>query len=149
MIALDLRALTVRQPHAWAIVAGHKTVENRGWAFPLPTPVTIAIHAGVRYDHDGLTVRVPGTPHRHQLVELGQWGAIIGLVDVVACHAYSVCTTAAGRGGVAVCSPWALWGSHHWVLANARMLPEPIQCRGRLTLWRPEPQVMARLRRHV
>lgn len=43
-----MRALTVRQPFAWAIAHGHKPVENRTWAPPLgAVGERIAIHAAV------------------------------------------------------------------------------------------------------
>lgn len=43
----DVRVLSVRQPWAWAIVNGYKTIENRSTPFPstLPIPSWIVIHA--------------------------------------------------------------------------------------------------------
>lgn len=38
-----LRALSIRQPWAWAIAAGHKRVENRSWRVSYRGP--LAIHA--------------------------------------------------------------------------------------------------------
>lgn len=39
-----MRALSIRQPWAWLIVAGHKDIENRDWATTFRGPVLI--HAG-------------------------------------------------------------------------------------------------------
>jgi len=48
----DLRALTIREPWAWAITYGGKDVENRSW--PAPTWCTrIAVHAGAGWDTGG------------------------------------------------------------------------------------------------
>lgn len=42
-----MRALTIHGPWAWAIAAGHKTVENRSWTTNYRG--TLAIHAGIRH----------------------------------------------------------------------------------------------------
>ena len=45
-------ALSVREPWAWALTTGIKSVENRTWAFPAkrhPLPAWIAIHASLDY----------------------------------------------------------------------------------------------------
>ncbi len=51
-----MRALTLHQPWAWAVAAGHKVVENRTWA-PSPKAVRLgdlfAVHAGKTYDDAG------------------------------------------------------------------------------------------------
>jgi hypothetical protein len=44
----DLRALSVKQPWAWAIVRGYKTIENRNLPFPgtlRPLPRWVVLHA--------------------------------------------------------------------------------------------------------
>ena len=46
-----MKALSVRQPWAWAIVAGWKPIENRTWATDYRGP--LLIHAGRREDPDG------------------------------------------------------------------------------------------------
>ena len=63
-----LRALTIRQPWAWAIAAGFKKVENRGW---LPSyRGLVAIHSGLTVDHssrgfpDSAAAEALGRPHR-------------------------------------------------------------------------------------
>lgn len=46
-------ALSVREPWAWALTTGIKSVENRSWAFPAkrhPLPAWIAIHASLGWD---------------------------------------------------------------------------------------------------
>ena len=41
-----MRALTVRQPWAWAIAEGYKDIENRSWYPRLEPGEVFAIHAG-------------------------------------------------------------------------------------------------------
>ena len=109
--------LSVRQPFAWAIVAGLKDVENRTWATP---------HRGRLYIH------ASGRLHRETLElaatfdltppEDAVFSAIIGhvtLVDVVAGSS----------------SRWAMPDHKHWVLADAQEYDPPVRCSGRLSLW--------------
>ncbi|MFI0822238.1 hypothetical protein ACH4TX_42305 [Streptomyces sp. NPDC021098] len=124
-----MRALTVKQPFADAIVHGHprdgfKTIENR----PKPIPqkylgVTILIHAGKAF---------------HPLGEI--WGprpdarmAIIGTARLAACHLDNGC-----------CAPWGMTGYYHWQLTDARPLTTPIlDVPGQLGLWTPDDDVLA------
>lgn len=46
-----MRAITVRQPWAWAIARGGKDIENRSWGTSYRG--LLAIHAGVRWDEEG------------------------------------------------------------------------------------------------
>jgi hypothetical protein len=116
-----MRALTVRQPWAWAIVSGEKDVENRSWA--TPHRGRIWIHAAVNPAN--------GTDGKHDtkvmLKALGDravYGAIIGSVDLV-----DVITDSP--------SDWAMPGNYHWVLRDPIALPAPVACKGALQLWTP------------
>ena len=42
-----MKAVTIRQPFAWAIAAGFKDIENRGWAPRVEPGELIAVHAAV------------------------------------------------------------------------------------------------------
>lgn len=81
-----LKALTIRQPWAWLIVAGHKPVENRSWSTKYRGP--LAIHAGLSMsaqDYEN-ACEVFGKRIDRALL---QFGGIIGsanLVNVVSCH---------------------------------------------------------------
>ena len=111
-----LRALTVKQPWAWAILHAGKNIENRSWQNQY-TLGTIAIHAGsARVDLD-LLPRGVRRPSDDELVH----GAIIGVVDVVkVVERYR--------------SKWFV-GPLGWLLENPRPLRRPIDCSGRLGLW--------------
>ena len=111
-----LRALTVKQPWAWAILHAGKNIENRSWENQY-TIGTIAIHAGLgRGDLDLLPPRVR-CPTEEELVH----GAIVGVVDVV---------DVVKRHR----SKWFI-GPLGWVLKNPRPLRRPIRCGGKLGLW--------------
>lgn len=128
-----MKAITVRQPWAWAIIHGGKDVENRtrniagGYRGPL------VIHAGKAVSRDDLHAgmqmldmlgieRPKGT-----VLNLG-FGVALGVVDLVSTHGEYDCP------GM-VCSPWAIEGQHHLMLANPRPFPEPVPYRGQLGLW--------------
>ena len=162
-----LRVLAVRQPWAWAIVHGGKDVENRARSLgPYRGPV--AIHAPLALDHEydvrligeavgrlarstraGLelvakhagAVRAPG----NEITErFGNLGAVIGVVDLVGAHLGGATGCHPDPGDpqrLARCSPWAMPDHHHLVLANPRPLATPIPARGRLGLWRPDPDL--------
>lgn len=116
----SVRALTLRQPWAWAVIFGGKNVENRTWK--PRKPFTLLVHAGITWTEEGaehcekLGVDVP---------EDATWGGqIIGAVDVTGATEQSD-------------SPWALPGYWHWELQNPRPANPPIPTRGRAALFRP------------
>lgn len=144
-----MRALTIRQPYAWAVIHGGKDVENRkvAWNFT----GTLAIHAGLQYAGAEATTIVerladqrvpqPGLPGGKDIA----FGAIVGVVDVTGVHRSGECGTSEGRG----CSPWAEPFSAHLQLANPRPLPVPVACHGKQGLWTPEPHIQAAIRRQL
>lgn len=141
-----MKTLTVRQPWAWAIARGHKNVENRGWVTPHRGP--LAIHAAKRWDDDGVdALRFVVRAARAQGVTLparlsddppfGDVGLVLAVVDLV-----DVCRASLDADAVTCdysklcdCGPWAQPGQAHWKFADARVLAEPFQARGRLSLW--------------
>jgi len=152
-----VKALTVKQPWAWAIAAGYKTVENRGRNFNYRGP--LAIHAGMGWSERGaeaphvtdawrayvaeqsaqsqgvVTVRYVRRGSVWSDAELA-CGAFVAVAELVDCHPSAGC-----------CKPWgednytrpnkAATACHHLVLENVRRLDEPIPARGALGLWTP------------
>lgn len=140
--------LSVRQPWAWAIIHGGKTVENRVWrGVPrLTPPVPLAIHAGRTPHPEGLTdPRVAAAIRRAGLADVEAampLGAIVGLVSLIDMHQDRGC-----------CRPWGesvIDGRvTHLVLADPRPVSEPIPCRGRLGMWTPSHDLAALIQQQV
>jgi hypothetical protein len=134
-----MKALTVQQPWAWAIVHGGKDVENRTRNLPGSYRGPVAIHAGKREDEDGyyddMIREALGTVDDSWVLEerLAR-GVIVGIVNLVSVHHDH-------QHGTDRCSPWSQWGQWHLVLANPRPLAEPVPCRGALGLWTVPPGV--------
>ena len=72
-----MKAITVRQPWAWAIIFAGKDIENRSWYTRYRGPV--AIHAGMGYKTDCFCPEVSARPEREDL----EFGAILGVVELV------------------------------------------------------------------
>ena len=163
-----MKALTVQQPWAWAIIHGGKDVENRTQAWSYRGP--LAIHAGARWSdrggRSGLIWRAlsqqygwptgPVTARddpRRGFDCIRPLGAIIGVVDLVDAHHY------VGSGPDAIDCCHSVWAEErydeqggktrldvvHLVLENPRPLPTLIPCRGALGLWTPPTDVLERL----
>jgi hypothetical protein len=110
-----MKALSVKQPYAQAIIAGLKDVENRTWA---PREL------GRIYIHSS---KIPATnydPIQFSSMDLNSLacGYIIGSVDII-----DVVTDYK--------SPWAIPGNYHWILENPMPLKHPIPHKGKLHLW--------------
>lgn len=130
-----IRALTVRQPWAWAIAHGGKNVENRSRRTHYRGP--LLIHAGATW-----SIRGQRDPRIRALpIDLRDSGhaqaAFVAVADLIDCHP-----------GVGCCEPWGETSySHadgrtvdevwHYVLGTVVPLEEPVACPGRLGLWVP------------
>ena len=126
-----MKALTVQQPWAWAIIRGRKRVENRTWSTPVRG--RIAIHSARKQDDDWWRLAA-------MLEDSATWeachespdGAILGTVELVDCVEES--------------EEYSFFGPYGFVLANPRPLREPIQVRGRQKFWTVPPNIARRLR---
>jgi len=124
-----MKALSVRQPWAWLIVAGYKDVENRTWATSFRG--RIYIHASKSLDKTGLILIASGGMNinhdiRDAVSHKNWWafGAIIGEVEIVDCVAQSD-------------SSW-FSGPYGFVLEKPLLYERPIPCRGKLGFFEPE-----------
>lgn len=128
-----MKALTLRQPWAWAVMHGGKDVENRAWPNrpALEIGETLAIHAG-----KGVDVVLPRVlDHPAGLPT----GALLGTVRVAGVHAST-------DGTCAPCSTWAMPDCWHITLADPMPLGLPLLgVRGRLGLWDVENHLAAAL----
>jgi|GEM_PF-944612 len=147
-----MRALTIRQPWATAILWAGKDVENRTQSLG-PYRGTIAIHAGKWWKPqevlDAIATFPPLEPETEaRLTSLDRFGgipfytgAIIGLAELVDVHLGDCLTIETYREGheqqIGTCSGWAIPDQYHLVLENPRPFMTPIPTPGRLGLWHP------------
>lgn len=118
-----MKALSVRQPWAWAIVHAGKDVENRTWGTRYRGP--LLIHASTNYDRAGkawirdeLGIEVPPDLPR---------GGIIGRVQLVGCTQASD-------------SPW-FQGPNGLLLRDPEAVPF-LACPGKLGLFEAPDQAL-------
>ena len=132
----EIRALSVRQPFAWAIAVGAKPVENRSWGTRYRG--LVAIHASKAIDRaalDNPLILEAIADHEFTIDEgPSSLGAVVAIAELCGCHQWPAAGECNGRGRPA-CSPWAALDQWHWRLRNVRPLPEPVPCRGKLGLW--------------
>jgi hypothetical protein len=123
-----MKAVTIHQPWAWAMILGVKRIENRTWRTLHRGP--LVIHAG-RSRKQLRSHLEDGTPVPAELA----FGAFLGVVDVVDCVAAAELPP----------GPFLL-GPYCWVLANPRPFPEPLPWPGAQSLWNVPEHLEAALR---
>ena len=122
-----MKAISVRQPWAWAIIHAGKDIENRTWRTHYRGEM--AIHASSKLDENAKLPRGSLKPGEEDLI----FSEIIGLVDLVDVIESSR-------------SKW-FSGPFGYVLTNPRPLSKPIPCKGALGIWNV-PLEIERLIRH-
>jgi hypothetical protein len=124
-----VKALSIKQPWAWAILYAGKEIENRSWRTQYRGP--LVIHAGAQPHPDAT---MPRGVRKYTPDEI-HYGAILGVVDLV-----DVVEESRSR--------W-FGGPYGWVLTNPRRLQHPIPCKGRLGLWPLASSQLRALRRQI
>lgn len=121
-----MKAITVVQPHAYAITVGAKRIENRSFATRHRGP--LAIHAGkskMEVAPSGLQELLADektvVPDSSTLA----YGAIVAVVD---------CVRLEDLPAEFVGDPFAV-GPFCWIFDNVRALATPIPCEGKLRVW--------------
>lgn len=129
------RVLSLQQPWAWAVEAGHKKVENRLWSTNYRG--TVFIHASTKLDRDAVTwlcryfrLRVPDALPRGAVV------AVAEIADVVT------------RKDATRFANW-FFGPYGFVLVNVRALKKPVRTRGKLRLFRLSPALKRSVERQA
>ena len=120
-----MKAVSIRQPWAWAIIHAGKDIENRKWNTHLRG--TFAVHASGNLDNDAVLPEGVDVPD----IKVLPRGAIIGVVDLVEVVEESS-------------SKW-FTGPYGFVLRNPRPLPRPIPCKGSLKFWQVPSEVIEEL----
>ena len=129
------RALTVRQPWAWAIASGVKDVENRGWSTTHRGWLAVHAAATPADAREGarcvqlLAAAGVAAPAEAQLAR----SAVVAVVYV-----HDVLPPQQ-----AVASAWAQPRCFHWLLRDARALKTPVPCSGQIQLWELSSEVSA------
>lgn len=167
-----MRVLTVRQPWAWAIIFGGKSVENRTRNIAGDYRGPVAIHVALQFADLGgeswnrriaaevgrlSRAGLPGNervvshianedhPKHHVHRRYGHRGAVIGVVELTDVHNHEEPRPRSPmRVARTTCSEWAMDSHHHLMLANPRPI-DPIPAKGRLGLWRPDPELQAQI----
>jgi len=147
-----MRGLTVRQPWAFAIAEGFKTVENRTRRTNYRGP--LLIHAGLKHDRSVPIVRY-SRDAAIRLDELGGSGnfwearglvpsvfykphATLALGAVIATARLDGCHEAVDG----CCAPWGVPGCWHWELADVQPLQTAVARTGALTLWKADADLL-------
>jgi hypothetical protein len=134
-----MKALSIRPPWAWAILHAAKDIENRTWKTNIRG--AIAVHSSQTmsrsyYDWaiEEIKKTAPGTkvPPYAEMVR----GAIVGLVDIIGCEQRTK-------------SKWHIKGNYGFVLANPRVLRQPVPCNGRLSFWEVPDSIARRVSRQL
>jgi len=114
-----MKALSLTQPMAWAVVSGGKDIENRAWRTPHRGPFYVHASMGWNKEHykfiDELGIIMPS-----------EWihGAIIGEADLTA-------LVIEGEDDPRAKSRWFM-GPVGFALRNMKAYEEPIYCKGQL-----------------
>ncbi|MFF7550901.1 hypothetical protein ACFZCU_45965 [Streptomyces canus] len=148
------RGLTIKQPWAFAIAEGFKTVENRSRRTNYRG--TLLIHAG-RAANDAVNVVSYSRDAAIRFQELGgrsnYWdarehlpsrivpppptamalSAVIATAQLVGCH----------EAADGCCAPWGFPHCWHWELADVQPLQRAIAKTGALGLWKPDAELLA------
>jgi hypothetical protein len=133
-----MKAITLRQPWAWAIMNAGKDIENRNWRTNFRGRV--AIHAAVGMTHDEYEKAYGYIRNVNRRIKIPAYedlerGAIIGTVEIVDCVQDSD-------------SRWFM-GKYGFVLASPKRLPEPIPCKGALSFWNIPQNIESRIKKAI
>jgi hypothetical protein len=129
-----VRVLSVQQPWAWAIVEGHKRVENRTWTTKYRGAVLIHAGANVRGPEDFEGLRREHHLRAPSRIEIDR-GCIVGVAELI-----DVVTPKDAKG-------FGRWfqGPYGWVFRDPVALRKPVMVKGQLGLYRPTPALLARV----
>jgi hypothetical protein len=140
-----VKAISVKQPWAWAIMHGGKIIENRSQMWNYRGPLAIASSKAWANEgfadqrvREAFAARHPelsGFGGQDELLELFPQGVIIGVVELVDVHAADRAACCAPWGDQrrgAFASPRALT---HLVLQDPQPLPAPVPVTGALGPW--------------
>ena len=159
----DIRVLSMRQPWAWLVAAGYKTIETRTWRTNYRGP--LLIHACGKWNAKNVEIftRIthPGVLNSKEIEHLESvvikknslmryTSGIIGMASLKdEAHTYfdpsSTCNLRSLYKRRHLCVPvdcYSWIGVKGWWLENAKLFDTPISCKGTLRLWIPPEPVI-------
>ncbi|MEI3614724.1 ASCH domain-containing protein [Pseudogracilibacillus sp. SO30301A] len=137
-----MKAITIKQPWATLIALGEKRFETRSWQTKYRGQ--IAIHAGKSVDKDACNDSwIKGVLKEHKIESYKDLptGVVIAMAEIADCHkVLNFCnqvatTTGPNISGLEIKFGDYTEGRYAWELLNVNMLSEPIQAKGKLSLW--------------
>lgn len=159
---LPERALTLWQPWAWLVAAGHKPIENRPPGFSFKSfRGDFWIHAGAepndkafqeswRQAHD-LAKQIIGADFRFPCHGELSFGAIIGRATITGIIPPHHPLEQRVQGDLCITPvrevvPWHFPEQYGFKVEHAELLAKPVPCRGFQGFWRVPAPVLERLR---
>lgn len=153
-----MRALTLWQPMAWAIVERHKPIENRPWRLP-PKLLgkRFAVHAGKTYDDAwatmvretfGLNVPTKDQITRGAIVGVATFAGCVNQVQLDALTDESMTKMDMGTTPLQSVRDW-FWGPFGFLLRDRHALAQPIPCRGMQGLWTVRPDHLQQIEQQL
>jgi hypothetical protein len=134
-----VNALTVCQPWAWAIVEGHKTVENRRWTPHIESGSWIAIHAGKSTKWLDHGLRDLWSREINPCIVETEYGAIVGVVRYCG---WVKPQEAHGKDRQFAFGPYC------WILRDPVAI-DPVPCSGAQGIWTVDDSVMDRVELNI
>lgn len=137
-----MKALSLTQPWASAIILGVKKIETRSWSTSYRG--TIAIHAAKTFPKWARDFALAEVAVRHLPAYKFPTGALIGLAtleDILATD-----TVVKAISDIERLYGDYSYGRFGWLLSNVKVLPEPIPCKGALGLWDVPEEIASKLR---
>ncbi len=118
-----MKALSIKQPWAWAIANGLKTIETRKWCPNHRGDILIV----ASLKPDKLLLEWLVEQRGKEILEQVEYGKAIAIVELVDCR-----TMVKGDAKAAMCEPYP--GAYSWFLEDARKI-KPFAVTGRLGLY--------------
>jgi hypothetical protein len=154
-IGHDMKAITIKAPFAWAILEGHKKVENRGWIPPAAVVGRrVAVHTAkscTKRELDSLRAQLDKDVAMP--TKLPELGAIVGTVEVAGWFKIpdsagpdDLVQTGGDMDDDEILSAGRssfFRGPVGFVLRKPRWLKQPVSCKGQLGFWNV-PEAIAR-----
>lgn len=142
-----MKALSIKQPWAEAILQGVKKVENRTWRPKYTLRGPVIVHAGGQFDRVGYDWLVDGEIARERVGRTAGpilwrgrlWkddyrrSAFLGVMEITG---FSAPCDSCQHGGL-----WRDPAQHGWLIGRVVRFAEPISGKGRLGLFEPPAEV--------